>query len=484
MGKQFALAAILLCLLGTVRSQSIDSTIDHIAQFPNKLFGKIKSKTDHLDEELTRQTEKYLERLAKKEKKIQNKLAAKDSAAAKMLFNGVQEKYQHYEQLINSDISKTGSLTGEYLPYIDSLKGSLSFLNKNAQLLNAGSTLQNQISGSLSSFNELQSRLQATEEIKEFIRQRKQVLHDMLSRYEQSLGLDKYMAEYNQQVYYYSQQVREYKEMLNDPDKMFQKALTLLNKLPAFQDFMKKNSQLAGLFNIPGDYGTPQALDGLQTKDQVMGALQSQISSGGAGGMAALQSSLQNAHQQLDQFKDKLNSLGGGSGDIEMPNFNPNNQKTRPFLKRLELGTNLQTTRANYFFPTTTDIGVSLGYKMNNKLTAGIGASYKIGWGSGINHISISSQGASLRSFFDLKIKSTFYASGGFEYNYQQPFSNFQQISSLSAWQQSGLIGITKMVSLSGKIIKKTKLQLLWDFLSYYQTPRTQPLKFRVGYNF
>ena len=45
---------------------------------------------------------------------------------------------------------------------------------------------------------------------------------------------DKYMDEYNRQVYYYSQQVREYKETLNGPDKLEQKALVLLNKLPAF----------------------------------------------------------------------------------------------------------------------------------------------------------------------------------------------------------------------------------------------------------
>jgi len=53
--------------------------------------------------------------------------------------------------------------------------------------------------------------------------------------------------------------------MLNDPDKMTKKALSLLNKLPAFQAFMKQNSQLAGLFNLPSNYGNPASLAGLQT---------------------------------------------------------------------------------------------------------------------------------------------------------------------------------------------------------------------------
>jgi hypothetical protein len=54
----------------------------------------------------------------------------------------------------------------------------------------------------------------------------------------------------------------------------------------------------------------------------------------------------------------------------------------------------------------------------------------------------------------------------------------------LSKWQQSGLVGISKVISIKSKFFKKTKLQLLWDFLSYEQVPRTQALKFRVGYNF
>jgi len=46
------------------------------------------------------------------------------------------------------------------------------------------------------------------------------------------------------------------------------------------------------------------------------------------------------------------------------------------------------------------------------------------------------------------------------------------------------LIGISKMVSLKTKFFKKTKLQLLWDFLSGDQLPIAQPILFRVGYSF
>jgi len=86
-----------------------------------------------------------------------------------------------------------------------------------------------------------------------------------------------------------------------------------------------------------------------------------------------------------------------------------------------------------------------------------------------------------LRSFVDVKLKGSFWMSGGYEQNYQQAFGKIDILKDISHWQQSGLIGITKKY----KIGKKTSnMQLLWDFLSYQQIPKTPAIKFRVGYTF
>jgi hypothetical protein len=95
----------------------------------------------------------------------------------------------------------------------------------------------------------------------------------------------------------------------------------------------------------------------------------------------------------------------------------------------------------------------------------------------------MSSQGAGLRSFVDIQAKKTFYLSGGFEYNYQPIIGTLLKISDLNNWSKSGLIGVSKVVSMKSKVFKSTKIQLFWDFLSYYQMPRTQPFVFRVGYS-
>jgi ATP-dependent protease HslVU (ClpYQ) peptidase subunit len=478
------LSGALICLVCCSYGQ-VDSTAMMLAKFPNRIFAKINSKASSLDDALTKQTEKYLQRLARKEKKIQDHLYKLDSNAAKNLFNGTQAKYAALESSMTNSVSANGApLTGEYLPYVDSLKSSISFSQKNPALLNVSPKVQAQINASLAQFNQLQNNFTNADQVKAYIQQRKQAFKDQLQQYMQNSAMKKYLDQYNQQVYYYSQQVREYKETLNDPDLMLQKALVILNKIPAFTHFIQQNGQLAGLFGIPNDYGTAAGLVGLQTRDQVQQLMNGQISAGGAGGMAAFQSNLETAHDQLDQFKDKLAKLGGGSGDIDMPDFKPNNQKTKSLMQRLELGINLQTTRANSYFPSTTALGISLGYLVSNKTTIGIGGSYSLGWGSGINHIHFSNQGISFRSFIDFKIGKTLYISGGFEENFVTPFTNWTQLQTQSMWQRSGLIGLSKMVSLPGKVVKKTKVSILWDFLSYYQIPPSQAFVFRVGYNF
>jgi hypothetical protein len=474
--------SIIVCfLLPLLSLAQPKDKLDQLIQLPDKFFSRVNNKVAKLDEQLVNQTEKYLRRLAKKEEKLKRKLSRVDSSAAKQLFRNSSAEYEKLIGKMKSGTAGSGGLSGEYLPYTDSLKGILSFLDNNKNKLSQKP--QGDARKALQQFQQLQGRLKGAEEVREFIHQRKQQLREMLGRYTKlPKGFTSGLNDFNKEVYYYSQQVREYKEMLNDPDKLTQKVLSLLNKLPAFQNFMKQNSQLAGLFGVPAGYGNIANLGGLQTRAQVQSLIQGQLSSAGAGGQQMLQQNLQAAQAQLNQLKDKLTKLGSGSGDMDMPDFRPDGQRTKSFLQRLEIGTNLQSTKSNFVFPNTTDLGLSVGYKLSDKSIIGIGGSYKVGWGKDIRNIVITSQGAGLRSFLDIKLKGSFFASGGFEYNFQPTDSVL--VGQRGTWSQSGLVGLTKIVSLKTKFFKKTKVQLLWDFMSYGQQPRKQPIIFRVGYNF
>ena len=201
----------------------------------------------------------------------------------------------------------------------------------------------------------------------------------------------------------------------------------------------------------------------------------------------ALQQNVKDAYGQLNALKQKAESFQNGSlgnsenADLGLPNFKPNGQKTKSFLQRLELGTNIQSQKAKFMFPVTSDIGISIGYKLNDKSIVGVGASYKIGWGTGFNNINITHQGLGIRSFLDYKVKGSLFVSGGYEQNYRNLFNSIEQLRNYSSWQSSGLIGLSKKYKVSKKI--KGSFQMMWDFLSYQQIPQTEPIIFRVAYN-
>jgi hypothetical protein len=482
LAPKLILFASLLCSAASYSQSTIDPIAGKLD--PAKWSIVMEEKLDKLTNKIISQSERTLRKLQRQEAKLARRLSTPDSTAYRNLLPEAQTKYQELrDQINNKTPALAAGLTGEYLPYFDSLKGSLSFLTSNEDLLSAFES--SQLKDALDELKEFQNKLRQAEATKQFVRDRKQQLNEILSHYTAlPRRISKASENYNKEIYYYSQQIREYREMFRDPDKFLSKALTVLNNLPAFQQFMREHSELGSLFSLSSNYGSPLAIAGLQTREQVREVLANQIGAGSSNVGQVFSQQLQSAQSRLDQFRQKINALGGNSGDIDMPDFKPNTQYRKTFFEWLEYGTNIQTTKANFIFPSTTDLAFTVGYRIDDKKIVGIGIAGKIGWGRDVQHVSVTGQGMSLRSFFDIKIKKSFYASGGFEYNYQQPFSEIQQLQDLDMWSRSGLVGITKIISIKSKVFKKSKVQLLWDFLSYHQVPRREPVKFRVGYNF
>jgi hypothetical protein len=514
----FCLAVTILRAQTTTQSttQTSDSLTSKLANFPARLLSKIQAKTASLDRQLSSQTQKYVQRMTSQEARLKEQLAAggstADSNGAKQLFAGSDQRYAVLSQRLRQDTgSKSMLISGVYQPYTDSLRGTLAFLQQHPQLL-GGSGLgtpsvgavtgvtavsaktQAQLQKAVSQLQALQAKMQDAALLQQFMQQRQAQIQQYLSKYTQlPAGISNTFNGYKAQAAYYSQQVAAYKEMLNDPDKLFQTALTLLNKVPAFSGFMQRHSALAAL--MPGGSGPATGTDpakpgqGLPGRDEVLAGLQGQLGKNGPTAESVAQKSTGSAMGAISGVQNKLSGIAGlfdgdGGGGTNMGNPPLNPQKTKSFLHRLEFGLNLQSSPSSYFFPATTDIGVSLGYKLNGKNRIGIGASYKIGWSGDISHVQVSSQGASLRSFLDISVGGTWFVSGGLEYTYQPPVYTLHMLRDLANWEPAGLVGLTKVLSMKSKIVKNTKLQVLWNFLSYYEIPNTQPFIFRVGYTF
>jgi len=465
-------------LLGSFISSSqshLDSLPGNID--PQKWSALVEKKLSKLEDKIIAKSERTLQRLQKQEEKIsRQQLTTKDSAGAKAKLAEIQTKYKELEEKLKNPSLIIPTNARQYIPHLDTLKTAFKFLDQQ------GAT--EKVNGALPKIESFEGRMQQAEEIKKFIRERREQLKQQLEQ----LGLVRELKKFNKEVYSYAEQIKEYKEILSDPKKIEKKAIELLSKTRLFQDFMRKNSMLASLFRMPGDPNDPAyiaSLAGLQTRSQVNNLIQQQVSAGGPNAQAQFQQNVQQAQTQLQQLKNKITQYGGGSSDDIMPEgFKPSTQKTKSFLKRLEYGTNIQTEKATNLFPVRTALGLSVGYKLNDKSVVGIGANYSLGLGHGWNNMKLTQEGAGLRSFIDWKIKGSFWVSGGYEANYRTAFNSITQLQDLNAWQQSGLIGLSKVIDVKSKFFKKTKLQLLWDFLSYDQIPRTQPVLFRINYSF
>lgn len=469
------LLCLTICLSLAARGQtSIDSLLGKVD--PQKWAASIGKKASSLEEKLISKSIKTLSRLQKQEEKLyRGMLKSKDSLAAKAVLADIQAKYAGMrEKLRSPTIANAG---GQYISKLDSLTTTLKFLDQNG--------VGGKVKDALQNTTALQDKFKQTEEIQKFIKARKQQLKEQLEK----LGMVKQLKKFNKEVYYYSAQIKEYKEILKDSKKVEKKALELLSRTKLFKDFFRRNSQLASLFRIPGDPGDPASqtsLAGLQTRAQVNNLIQQQITAGGPGAQQQVSQNIQAAQSQLTQLKDKVLKAGGGGSGDELPDFKPNHEKVKGFWKRLEYGTNIQTQKATNFFPVTSDVALTLGYKLNSKSVIGIAASYRLGWGTGWRDLTITHEGIGLRSYIDVKLKGSFWLSGAYEQHYRSAFNRIDQLRDMDAWQRVGLIGVSKILSTKTKLFKKTKLQLLWDFLYHYsEAPKSQsPIVFRIGYNF
>lgn len=446
-----------------------------------KYVDNVNTQVTGLNNQLTSQSEKYLQSISADENKLKTKLQKVDSVSANSIFGNVQAKYQQLQTSLLQSGSGVPSSAARYIPSLDSMKNTLLFLQANNN--NPLSKLSGQqLTTAVGNVQALENKMQAVDNLKTWLSQRQQYLTQQLSKF----GMVGQMGNMSAKVYYYKQQVSDLKASLQDPSKMQQKAITVLSQLPVYKNFISQHSYLSKLFGQPESYNlSDSSMKGLQTRAAVQKMIQDKISTGGPAAQQQVGQQIQQGGSAVSQLKDKIMQAanGGGSGsDPQNPGFTPNGQKTKSLWKRLEYGANLQFEPATTLLPTICDAGLSLGYKLNDKATVGVGAALKMGLGNGLDQLQLSGQGFSLRSYIDWKMKKNIYLSGGYEENYLSAFQSLDQLRITSAWQKSGLIGVSRQYQISSKV--KGKAQLLFDFLSFYQVPRAQPIVFRVAYSF
>ncbi len=458
------------------QSDSIFQTLQNLQQVPVKYLNAVENKIDKYSNRITGKTEKTLAKLSKWEKKIKNILDQVSPETSAKLFGNNATTFGSLLKKIQEGKAVAAGYRAKYNSYRDKLATSVKYLEDQKDQLDK--KLIQPINSAKKKLEELEQDVSNSEAVEQFIKERKKQLMNEAVKY---IGKSKYLAKIDKEAYYYVETLRNYKELFSDRKKVEVLALKVLNKIPAFKNFVKQNSMLASLFRLPSEPGAPLDLRGLQTRESVNALIQNRIGSGGPDAVQAFNQNMQQAQTELRTLKDKVLKGGGSSSDANIPDFKPNMQKTKTFVQRLEYGSIFDFEKSNNYIPTIANIGVSVGYKLNDKSVIGIGVNYKMGLGS-IQRIRISHQGLGFRSFVDWKLKKQFFVTGGFEMNYNATFNQIEQLKDHTAWQQSGLVGLTKKISFKSKLAKGTKVQLLYNMLYRQQVPVGQPFVFRINY--
>lgn len=472
---------------GFAQTDTTAAGANAITDISSKTITVLQKKYASVQERLNKQSAKLLSRMQAKEDKLQRQLQTSDSTKAQTVFTDeIKRRYASLKAAVLDTTSITTKFPlREYVPGLDSMQTSLSFLLQSKYL--PADKLQ-QLQALSTQVKSLETELQKANDIQSFVREREANLKEQLL----NTGVAKKLTGINKQVFYYQTELSQYKELLNDKEKLKEKILETAVRIPAFQKFWQRNSYLSALFPRPYDNTGTQVYTGLQTRASVQNLLAQRIGNVSvptantlANPTQYVQPGIDQAQAQFSNLKNKLNNLanGGGNSDMTMPDFKPNDQKTKTFFQRLEYGFNIQSQPGTNFLPANSDIAVTLGYKLSDSKTFGVGASYKVGWGTGWNNIKLTSQGAGVRSYAEMKAKGSVWVTGGFEYNYLSSFRSLEDLhNNIDAWQRSALLGLSKKYKIGSR--KEGNIQVLYDFLHNQENPPSQALKFRLGYTF
>src|SRR5579859_2629078 len=295
---KFSFPLLLLAFFSCLESASAQTTElpDKAINIPTGWLRRMQSHITGLNDQLSRETQRYLQKMARYEDRLKQRLSHVDPKAAEALFSGTTQRYADLGRQLATDTGSKGrSFNSTYLPYLDSLHGSLAFLQEHPEWLQShgagpSATSLTQLKAAASQLQALQAKMQDADAIKSYVQQRRQQIAQYFNQHanwQQFLGAS--YAGMSKEGYYYSQQLRAYDAMWSSPDQLEGKTLALLNQVPGFHNFMLTHSSLGGLFRVPGNYGSASALSGLQTKEAVAQQIQGKVSAGGVAGPAALQ---------------------------------------------------------------------------------------------------------------------------------------------------------------------------------------------------
>jgi hypothetical protein len=237
------------------------TTIPNITEVPLQFIKNTNHKIDKYSNRLSSKTEKTLEKLTKFENRIHKLLLKANPAVAEQLFGEGKQTFASMLAKVKEGKSLVDDTKKKYDQYRDQLSTNIKYLETQKEQLD--SKYIQPLNKAKQKITELDKTVAETETVEALINERKKQL---LTEAYKVLGKNKYISKVQSETFYYQETLKNYREIFAEPGKAEQKALELLGKIPAVQEFIQQNSMLASLFGSPSAGASTTSLAGLQTR--------------------------------------------------------------------------------------------------------------------------------------------------------------------------------------------------------------------------
>jgi hypothetical protein len=385
--------------------------------------------------------QRLLKRLQRKEQRMLKKLAAKDSA---LYYQYIQQQSISYDSIasLSNDTAYQQKLASQPNATVDSLKGLRRFIANQQDKLGASAGSASPVMepaemtkgiAAPKELGSLQSQLNVQQGIDQLIQQKTASLKSFASQHTNIKDLEGIQKD----VYYAREKIKNWRELAEEPDDAEAKAMEYLQGTEGFDKFLQpKNTAFGGL----GNNATAEDLQrmGYQTKASVNAMLQKSLGSNLSSVQQQMGSQVQQYTEKLNGLAQPLNEVKGGVADakqglqsargakgnlknIAKQDFKINPEKGKPFWQRLEWQYNFQMGRSSTdgLKPAMLDLGASVGYKQNKRLSFGIGIATSFGLGQNWQNIKFSYEGITARAYADWKWIYGFSFQAGYERSFR-----------------------------------------------------------------
>lgn len=428
-----------------------------------------------------RQQERLLQKLSKKEKTYAARLKRKDSAG----YARYQQQQVSFDSInkLNKNKRIIHPIRGKGSAAIDSLVAIQQFLQTKTTTSNS-----DELAPYTGQLSKLKGDQQHNNQISELINQRFNTLKGINASakgVKGFKGIDK-------QVFYAKEKIKVFKQINDEPSKVEEQALEMLQGQQGFDQLMDKASGRPATNSNMGASDLEKM--GYQTKKQVNEQLQQKFGSN----LGGIQQSMS---KQISDYQDKLKELKAATGtlkqskqslrqlkNINKPSFRVNPMRGLPFSKRIEKQWNFQTNRATVDGkPAMLQLSAMAGFKHTPKLIYGAGVATSIGLGRNWNNIQFSFEGLGVRTFAEWQWQYGIGAYAGYERMFKKAtfISTNETIPSAkenthntNTYNESILIGLTKRYRINDKM--NGSIQILYD-IWYREKGLRTPIQIRIS---